>query len=252
MIIQESAVTKMADDVSQGNDTFIYSIIQNLKKAPKSQILQSEKIVINKVLDTNDIVLYNIHKPYVKTGPKNISEYPLNPFIINGVWYNTSPEAMTACGARNYRTLKDRAKSWTYPNIISLKDPANKTIPNDAEIQQKCKDYYARYGAVKNMGISISSPQEIEQSVPPRRLSPYIYKGKWYDNKREAYAEAAKEGMTYGSFTFKTSSPNYPDIISINNPVGKKIPDTPDIKEKLRLNKLYFESYKKRRKNRFL
>ena len=191
---------------------------------PKSQLLQSEKILINKAFNTNNTILYNIEKPYVKTGPKTIAEHPLNPFIINGVWYNTSPEAMTACRVKTYRTLKDRSKSWSFPNIICVKDPANKTLPNDAQIQQKCKDYYSRYGTIKNKGISISSPQEIQQSIPPRRLAAYIYKGKWYDTKREAYAEAAKEGMTFGSFSYKTSSPNFPDIISVNNPVGKKIP----------------------------
>lgn len=171
-------------------------------------------------------LVYNIDKPVFKAGPKTLAEYPLNRFIINGVWYDKSPEAMVACGVKNYQTLKDRSKSFAYPNVISVKDPAGKTIPNNIEIQQKFQDYYSRYGrktdlTVRGKIVNISSSQEMEQSTSPCRLSPYIYKGKWYDTEREAYAEASKEGVIYGSFKHKVMSPYYPDILSVNNPVGR-------------------------------
>jgi len=70
------------------------------------------------------------------------------------------------------------------------------------------------------------------------------------NNKQQAAAVAQTQGISFGSFSYRTSSPLYPDVISIRNPYGKKIPNTPEINEKLQQMRRYEEAYYKRRPSR--
>ena len=118
-------------------------------------------------------------------------------------------------------------------------------------------------------GSILTFEEALTQSVPPRLLSPYIYQGKWFDSKQEAAAVAEKQvgknlgffpkdkttklfcpPISFGSFSYRTSSPLYPDVISIRNPYGKKIPNTPEINKKLQQMHRYEEAYYKRRPSR--
>lgn len=71
-------------------------------------------------------------------------------------------------------------------------------------------------------GTIITFEKALTQSVSPRFFSPYIYQGKWFDSKQEAAAVAQKQGISFGSFSYRTSSPLHPDVISIRNPYGKR------------------------------
>ena len=71
-----------------------------------------------------------------------------------------------------------------------------------------------------------------------------------FRHRRNFGSEATKQGISLASFTYRTSHPGFTDVISVEKPVGKIIPDIPEIREKLELLRLHKESYYKRRPHR--
>lgn len=253
-----SAHTRMAEDIQKGQNTFYYSSIKNINKVSITQVLEIEKSVIVQALSLHKQDLYNIvnKKIYPGSTVGNIKKTTIkksliiNPFVINGSWYDTSLEAMSAAGVSNYQTLKLRSESFNFPNIISIKKPVGKSLPLTKEIKSKVDEYYRRYGPPTTNGTILTFEKALTESVSPRYLSPYIYQGKWYDSKQEAAAEAKKQGISFGSFTWRTRSPFHPDVISIRNPYGKQLPNTPEIKAKLEEMNRYEQAYYQRRPSR--
>jgi hypothetical protein len=263
-----TAHTKMAEDIEKGQNIFYYSAIRNIYKVSKTQASQIEKSAIAQASCLSKQELYNIYKKNTYSNAtihstKDISSkhtqakkimngtrVTINPFIINGIWYETALEAISAAGVSNYQTLKLRSESFSFPNIISIKKPVGKALPPTKEIKEKVDEYYRRYGQPTMNGTIITFEKALTQSVSPRFLSPYIYQGKWFDSKQEAAGAAQKQGISFGSFSYRTRSPLHPDVISIRNPYGKKIPNTPEINEKLQQMRRYEESYFKKRPSR--
>jgi len=261
-----SAHTKMAEDIENGNSNFIYSAIQNINKASITQTLKIENSIIAEASQKYKKELYNIMGKNFYSGAtvQNVANVnsllsqdkkitrplPINPFIINGIWYETSVEAINAAGVSNYQTLKLRSESFSFPDIISVKKPVGKTLPPTKEIIDKVDEYYRRFGKPTKNGNILTFEKALNETVPPRYLSPYIYQGKWFDSKKEAAAAAQKQGISFGSFSFRTSSPLYPDIISVRNPYGKTIPNTQEINTKLNQMARYEEAYFKKRPSR--
>jgi hypothetical protein len=168
IITSTSAHTKMAQDIENGNVNFIYSAIKNINKPSVSQTSQIENSVIFEASQQYKRELYNVLKKNVYSGktvqdPAGLNSIPTeakkttrllpkNPFIINGIWYETSFEAIAAAGVSSYQTLKLRAGSFSFPNIISVKKPVGKTLPSTKEIKDKVDNYYRRYGKPTNNG----------------------------------------------------------------------------------------------------
>lgn len=125
-----------------------------------------------------------------------------------------------------------------------------KTLPVDAETKNKVDQYYRKYGVPATNGTITTFEQVLNEIVSPRLISPYIYKGQWFDNKKAAATAAAKEGVSFGGFTWRTVSPLHPEIISVRNPAGKNIPNTPEINAKLKEMCRAEEAYYKRRPGR--
>lgn len=245
-----SSNSRMAEDVLQGKSSFVYSAIKNLHKANKVQRLQIEKTVIDQIASTHKEGLYNTINVKTTSIPKKTGTVYRNPFIINGIWYDTKREATIAAGLNSPSTLQTRAASFKYPDIIRVLKPVSKTIPDTPEIKEKLEEYFRRYGRLASNNTVLTVNNSVNGTVPPRKLSPYIFQGKWYDTKKEAAAVAAKQGINFSSFTYRTSSSNYPDVISVKNPVGKTFPTTPEIQKKLALMERYEEAYYKRRPSR--
>lgn len=134
-----SAHTRMAEDIEKGQNIFYYSAIRNINKVSKTQVSQIENSAIGQASYLNKQGLYNIFKKNTYSNAttqstKDINSKPtqakkmtsgtrviINPFIINGIWYETAIEAISAAGVSNSQILKLRAGSFSFPNIISVK-----------------------------------------------------------------------------------------------------------------------------------
>jgi len=227
-----SAIKRMYEDIEKGHFNFTYSPIKNLENFSKQQRIQVERTFMNEALKIHPEGLYNMLDSSLTATKKESRPQRINPFIINGIWYDTAHEAAVAAGVSNTRTLKLRAQSFQFPSIISVVAPVNKIIPESKEIQEKIKLYFRKYGKPTANGTIENIDKILNRNVSPRSLSPYIFQGKWYDTKKEAVAAAAEQGISYLSFTYRTKSKNYSDVISVKKHWGKKIPDTPEIQEK--------------------
>lgn len=210
-----SAHTKMVEDIEKGQNIFYYSAIRNINKVSKTQISQIENNAIIQASYLNKQGVYNIIKKntYSNTTTQSTKDINsihtqakkttngtrviINPFIINGIWYETAREAIPAAGVSNYQTLKLRAGSFSFPNIISVKKPVGKVLPSTKAIKDKVDEYYRRYGPPTMNGSLLTFEKASTQSVPPRLLSPYIYQGKWFDSKQQAASSSCSSNTRH-------------------------------------------------------
>lgn len=160
-LIKSDLVTeKVVKDLTQKNDVFLFTCLENLDKADKKRRVQVETIYKQEAYQIYKNRLYN-QQNFVPTAgvvSKNQESKEKNrqaslrqditmditayPCICDNKWYNSRAEASRAYGYQSKDGLKYKLANPTALNFIWLKDSKGKPFPKDPLIQKKIAEFF--------------------------------------------------------------------------------------------------------------